>query len=573
MKLSLGFSIGSLLAFSAALHAQTVPVGASGSASGQVEQSLRRVPSEPPVEAAAPRIELPSRKGAKAAEDSRRIKVSRVVITGNEALSYDEIRPALPEGAGELTLGELRETADRVTALYRSKGFALAFAYLPAQDVKEGVVEIAVVEGKIGRVLVEGNSHFTSNFILDHMGEIQEPAALKIQELERSLLLLNEYQALRVRAMLRPGDAPGSTDLYLSAEDQMPLTLAFDFDNFGSETVGENRAGATVGFHNLWEAGHSLNMRGVTALDTSEGELGFGRIEYMVPFRSGTRILAYGSIYDYEAKGDLTVLEPTGNGTVFGATMSHAFLRGAEFSLWGDLGIEFKNLEQQLIGIETAHDKLRILIVGGRMELTDGWAGRWVASLQLRQGLGEIAGGLGDDDPDASRLNADGSFSSLNLLLYRLQRVTNWIHLIGKFNGQWAKEPLVVSEQFALGGNDSVRGYPPFEFMGDRGYTATFEARFKMPFLEGSGDPFEGNVSAFDIFQLAAFIDTGEMIREEALIGERHAQVLSGGGVGVRVDYPGTFSLRFDVAWPLTDIEPSTDEDPTFYVSIILNIR
>lgn len=572
MKLSLGLSIGTLLAFSAALHAQTVPVGASGAASGQVEQSLRRV-SEPPLEPAAPRIELPSRKGAKTAEDARKIKVARIFVSGNQALSFDEIRPALPAIDGELSLTELREVADRVTALYRSKGFALAFAYLPAQDVKEGVVEIAVVEGKVGRVLVEGNSHFSSNFILDHMGEIQEPAAMRIQELERSLLLLNEYSSLRVRAMLRPGDAPGSTDLYLSAEDQMPLTLAFDFDNFGSETVGENRAGATVGFHNLWESGHSLSLRGVTALDTAEGELGFGRIEYMIPFRTGTRLQFYGSIYDYEAKGDLTVLEPTGNGTVFGTTISHAFVRGAEFSIWGDLGLEFKNLEQELIGIETAHDKLRILILGTRMELTDGWAGRWVASLQLRQGLGEVAGGLEDDDPDASRLDADGSFTSINLLVYRLQRVVNWIHLIGKVNGQWAKEPLVVSEQFALGGNDSVRGYPPFEFMGDRGYTATLEARFKLPFLEGSGDPFEGNVSAFDIFQIAAFIDTGEMKRETALISERHAQVLTGGGFGVRVDYPGTFSLRFDVAWPLTEIDPSTDDEPTFYVSVILNIR
>ncbi|HEX7899996.1 MAG TPA: ShlB/FhaC/HecB family hemolysin secretion/activation protein [Planctomycetota bacterium] len=571
MKLSLGVCIGALVHFSAALSAQTVPAGASGAATGQVEQSLRRV-NPPPLEPAAPRIELPSRAPGKAAEDARKIKVARFFFSGIQALSADELRPALPAG-GDLSLSEIREAADRVTAVYRQKGYALAFAYLPAQDVKEGVVEIAVVEGRIGRVLVQGNEHFTSNFILDHMGEVQAPEAMRIQELERSLLLLNEYQSLRVQAMLRPGDVPGSTDLYLSAEDQMPLTLAFDFDNFGSETVGENRAGATVGFHNLWESGHSLNLRGVTALDTAEGELGFGRIEYMVPFRSGTRLLLHGSVYDYTAKGDLTVLEPTGNGTVVGGTVSHSFLRGAELSLWGDIGIEFKNLEQELIGIETAHDKLRILILGVRTEVTDGFSGRWVASLQYRQGLGEIAGGLEDDDPDASRLGADGDFSSFNLLVYRLQRVVNWIHIIGKLNGQYAREPLVVSEQFALGGNDSVRGYPPFEFMGDRGYTATLEARFKLPFLEGTGDPFDGNTSAFDIFQIAAFIDTGETWREEALIGERHQQVLTGGGVGLRVDYPGTFSLRFDVAWPLTEIDPSTDDEPTFYVSILLNIR
>lgn len=573
MKLSLGFSIGILAAFSSmpAARAQQVPVGATGARVGEVEQSLRRV-VEPPLEAATPRIELPKRAGASGPEMAKTLKVERIALTGNRSLSIDELKPALPE-PGLLTLGELHATADRVTQIYRKNGYALAFAYVPAQDVKAGLVEIAVVEGRIGRVLVEGNTHYSSDFILNHMGEISEAAAMRTDELERSLLLLNEYQSLRVQAMLRPGDAPGSTDLYLKAEDQLPLTLALDFDNYGSETVGENRAGATIGFHNLWEAGHSLSLRGVTALDTSEGELGFGRVEYMMPFRTGTRFSVYASIYDYQAKGDLTVLEPTGDGTVYGALISHAFVRSGEFSLWADLGLEFKDLEQQLIGIETAHDQLTIGILSLRMELTDDWSGRWVASISYRQGLGEVAGGLGENDPDASRLNADGDFSSIGILIYRLQRITNWIHLIGKIHGQYAREPLVVSEQFALGGNDSVRGYPPFEFMGDRGYTGTLEARFKMPFLEGTGDPFEGNTSAFDIFQLALFIDSGEMYREEAQFGERHAQVLTGGGVGIRVEYPGSFSLRLDVAWPLTEIDPSTDDEPTIYLSAILNIR
>ena len=563
--MSLFLGVAAFLAFS-----QTVPAGPQGAATGQVERSLRRV-EEPAFDPPAPRIYLPGPRTSKP-PPAKRVKVTRIFVTGNQALTLGEIRPALPE-PGELALADLYRAADEVTALYRARGFPLAYAYLPEGEAAAGEVEIAVVEGRIGRVWVEGNAHFSSDFILDHLGDLRGPSEARLEDLERSLLLLNEIPSLRVEAWLRPGETPGTTDLRLMARDQMPLTLDLDVDNFGSELVGETRAGLTFGFHDLWGAGHGLSLRGRTALDAEEGELESGGIEYMVPFRTGTRLTLRGMVYDYEGRSGLTVLDPAGDGAVFGGTLSHAFVRGTDFSLWGDAGLEVKNLRQELIGIDTVKDELRILILGARADLADGWAGRWVASLRYLQGLGGVAGGLDEDDPNASRPGADGEFSAFTLRLHRLQRVAPWMRLIGRFDAQYAREPLVVSEQFVLGGHDSIRGYPPFEFMGDRGYTATVEARFKAPFLDGAADPFEGEVSAFDIFQVAAFVDTGEMIRERPLAGERRKQVLTGGGVGFLIDYPGAIHLRFDVAWPLTEVDPSDDDDVTFYLSILFTLR
>jgi hemolysin activation/secretion protein len=568
VKLSLGVA---LLVYPAALSAQTVPTGPQGAASGQVERSLRRV-EEPPLERPLPRIELPGRASRAAADDAREVTVARVVVTGAHALSLEEIRPALP-GEGERTRGELRDAAERVTALYRSKGYPLAFATVPELEPKDGVVEIRVVEKGLDRVVVAGNEHFTTAFILDYVREAREPASPRIQDLERGLLLLNENPSLRVRAEIRKGETPGSTELLLTAEDAMPLTLSFDADNFGSETVGETRAGATVGFHDLWDQGHELSLRGRTSMDSEDGEVEYGRVEYAAPFPSGTRLTLHGAFYEYEARNSRTVLDPTGDGTVFGGALSHAFLRGFDLSLWGDVGLELKDLRQELVGFEVAHDELRILILGLRAELADGGDGRWVASLQYRQGLGDVAGGLGDDDPEASRPGADGAFSMFTLRLHHLRRVLRWFHLVGKVDAQYSSETLVISEQFVLGGHDSVRGYPPFEFMGDRGYTASLEARFKLPFLEGAGGLIEGEASAFDIFQVAAFVDTGEMIRERPFADERRKQVLTGGGVGFLVDYPGALRLRLDVAWPLTDLEPSDGDDVKIYFSVVLNLR
>ena len=137
-------------------------------------------------------------------------------------------------------------------------------------------------------------------------------------------------------------------------------------------------------------------------------------------------------------------------------------------------------------------------------------------------------GGLEADDPEASRLGAGGDFTKVNFTLYRLQRVATWVHLIGKFSYQYCEDPLVVSEQMSLGGPDSVRGYPSFEVMGDRGYNASIEARIKLPFLDEIWDPFNDQRTLFDMVQLAVFADVGEAELELPGVGEEDSIRLSG---------------------------------------------
>lgn len=545
-----------------------------------MDQSLKREQDPEKLTPPAPKIDVQDRRPEMTSPDDTqvRIQVKRIVITGHRPSDEAALYAVLPGSEGyagwEMTLAELKACAAAITSYYRKGGFALTFAYVPAQDIKEGIVELQVVAGRIDKVLLEGNGYYTSDFILNHVGRLQRGHAMRLDDLERSLYTLNDYPGLSVRATLRQGDTPGATDLYLTAEDRFPVMFMVDYDNYGSENVGRHRVGMEAGAHNLWEEGHSLSIRGVSSLDSSDGELLFGRATYVLPLNStGGQIVAYGSMYDYEAKGPLTSLQPTGSGEVYGWLMSQPFQRGHEFSLTTEIGMEVKNLEQQLLGFTTGEDHLRILVAAVRLEWTDPWWGRWVANGTLRQGLGEFMNGMGDDDPDASRLNADGDFTKLSLTVYRLQKIWEHLHLVGKIHTQWAQEPLVVSEQIAIGGHDSVRGYPSFEFMGDRGYAATAEARFTVPWMEGVADPFNPKRTLKDVLQVAAFMDIGEGMREEPAFGERERRVLSGAGVGFRLNYLEKASVRFDMAWPMTDHDPSDDKERVAYVSVIVNLN
>ncbi len=77
----------------------------------------------------------------------------------------------------------------------------------------------------------------------------------------------------------------------------------------------------------------------------------------------------------------------------------------------------------------------------------------------------------------AGSRQAGGNFSTVNLSLSREQRLPHDWSLLLRANGQWASEPLISQEQFALGGSASVRGYQEGEEYGDSGWRTSAELR------------------------------------------------------------------------------------------------
>lgn len=570
--LSLTLSIAALLS-STALAQQQPPQ------SGQVEQSLekKRDPKEE-QQKPKPKIDLAPRAEMTSEDDAKvRIKVERLTTTGNKSIPEADLLDVARAPGGvvgrEMTLAELKQAANRITQHYRTEGYGLAWAYIPVQDIKNGVVEIAVVEGRVDKILVSGNSYYSAEFIIDHVDRLQKQSTLSLDSLERGLMTLNSYPGLAIRSTLRQGDSPGTTDLYLTAEDKFPISFSMDYDNYGPRSTGENRVGATLTAFNLFDEGHWVSLRGVTSINHARGETTNGRLDYVIPFKDGTKINAYASLYDYKAKGPIKIIEPAGSGQVFGVNLSHPIILNHEMSLTTQLAFEYKTLTQELLGQKNAKDQIRLIDLGLTWEYTDELDGRWVISGDYRQGLGSFLGGLKENDIDASRLGADNSFTKFNLSLFRLQRIASWFSIIGKGQFQYSFTELLVSEQFALGGQDSVRGYAPFEFMGDRGYTGTLEARLGIPWFQDVKDPFVEGRSIFEMFQIVGFIDSGHASRIDTLPGERDNRTLTGGGAGVRIFYPDWLSIRFDVAKPISKFESASGRDTWYYVSVIVNLH
>lgn len=94
------------------------------------------------------------------------ILVHGFAVTGNSVIGTEELLALVAPVVGTwLRLTELQQAADVLTQEYRSRGYTLAKAYLPEQDIQGGIVEIAVLEGVLGEIRVVGNAHYSSEFI------------------------------------------------------------------------------------------------------------------------------------------------------------------------------------------------------------------------------------------------------------------------------------------------------------------------------------------------------------------------------------------------------------------------
>ncbi len=483
--------------------------------------------------------------------------VSKINITGNTVISSKDLYPIVKNYEGKLlTLSELQKLAVLVTEEYKKQGYLLAKAYIPEQKVINCEVEIAVLEGKVGDIIVQGDhKYYSTNFIRKHFAPLIKEQALNQDTLERAILVLNEYPRLSVKTMLQAGKEPGTTDIIVKAENSLPIYFTLDYNNFGTRYTGMSRYGATLDVGNLIREGSLLSLRGVTGDDPDD--ILYGRISYAVPINViGTKVGVYYAKGDFDVGREFAILEMTGRTESYGIYVTHPFIKKRNMSLTGELDFDVKNTKQFMLGTMSSDDKIRSIRGGVSFECTD-ITGRTATSLFITQGLGDILGAMENDYEYSSRYGADNRFTKINLDIVRLQKVLPYMFFILKGSGQWASDSLVATEQFYIGGADSVRGYPEGEYLGDHGYSATAEMRIS---------PISAQK---DLVQLAFFIDTGGIIVKNPVVGQDSHHALTGGGAGIRLNLPYDIDIRADVGFPLSPDESSEGNDAMLYLQAV----
>ncbi len=486
------------------------------------------------------------------------------VFSGNTVIGNEQLQTVTQPFVGEvLDLPVLEKAAQSVTDYYRKQGYTLALAYVPQQQIELGVVTLALLEGRIGDVTVNGNRHYSTAFIKRHFAQAEAEPVARNESLERGLLLLNEYPSLKASATLEAGKSVGATDVHVNVEDKRPLHFMLDVNNYGFNTISRYRFGAGVEVGNVLMDGGTLTLNAIWG--NHPDQLLFGMGNYSLPIGGqGTKLVLGGSHGKFDVGGQLSSLQISGLTTIGDLAVTHPFIKSRFQNLLGEFGFSAKNNTLSLLDTTFADDAIRLLKLGVNWDRLD-LSGRWYVSFYGFQGLGEFLGGMDNSSPQASRQGADNRFTKATMAAGRIQSLGHDVLLVLKGTGQGTTAPLVVIEQMVLGGPDSVRGYPLGQRFVDQGFTLSAETR--IPFFPSLMP------AALQQTQGTIFIDYGYGSLKNPTPGEQPSTSLTGTGVGLQTLLPRyNTNVRLDLGFPLGP-NPiggtlSGDRSPTFYFSI-----
>lgn len=481
-----------------------------------------------------------------------RVLVRAIRFSGGEGLAgADELQAQVADAIGrELGYAELQQLADRITQYLRNKGYMLARAYLPRQDVTEGTIEIAIVEGRIqgdaDGIVIRGDNLRIAEERLRAIAEgaVHPGEPANRERLERGVLLINDLPGMSARSTLEKGDEAGASKLVVQVDEGALLTGSAWLDNYGNRFTGSGRANAQLNLNDPLRIGDQFNFSLTHATD-----LDLARVGYSLPVGSGgLRVGGAFSYLDYEVGKELSSLDARGKARTATLNASYPFVRTRNFSLWGGLAYDHKALEDETLGVKVHDKRLNNVTASLNGNRWDRWGGGGISSfaVSLTRGELDLSGVAVDLAADRLTARTDGGFTKANYSLARLQKLTGRLALFGAVNGQFASDNLDSSEKFILGGPSGIRAYPVGEASADEGWVANLELRYDLPVLPALGN-----------LQLVSFVDTGRAkLHESRWTGSvtnaenDNSYSLSGAGFGLNLTRIASHAVR--VAWAHT---------------------
>lgn len=535
---------------------------------GAIEKSLEPVPFKEPAKIPDLFIQDEQDKKTEAGSDIE-FTLKDVSFRGNRAISGSELRSLIENYIGKtIKISTLQEITSIITNYYKKSGFILSRAYIPPQTIKDSVI-IAIREGSLGKIIVNGNKRYSEKLIQKTLDIIYERGAVNLEDVERALLLLMDVPGLGVKATFKPGSEPGTTDLVIDVTEERPIKFGLDYNNYGTEYISEHRFGATASVYNLTGIGDALSVRGVIGNEGSDALL-FGKVEFMTPIDyRGMRLGAYYQYLDYELQDIFEPLEYSGTSATAGIWLSYPVIRTRNLSWWLDTGIDIRDQKIEIVGEEIGKEKVRPFYFGTTLQKNDSYKGSNYLRVKVSRNQSGMFWGTKNSEADLIRLDSEFNFTKLSAEYFRYQRLPGHLGLMLTLGGQITGDRLPSSEQISMGGFGTVRGYDQSEYAADSGGYANLELR--IPLYGTQNVRLGSGKSLFDCFQFAAFIDAGTFAINDTISeteDDWDGSTMIGAGVGIRFDYSPYIQLSAD--WAISiggedPIDPDVDDKGIWY--------
>ncbi|CAH0355600.1 ShlB/FhaC/HecB family hemolysin secretion/activation protein [Aquabacterium sp. CECT 9606] len=440
-------------------------------------------------------------------------------------------------------------TAAVTLYMQRELGYYVGFAYLPEQQAKDGIVHIAVLEGRLDQVQLnwpDTGVPVNREVLEGYLAALKPGEVIRVKDIERTVFLVNDLQGVRTRFEIGEGREPGTASLIVTPTAEARVSGRIELDSLGSRYTGMGRisGGLTVAS----PTGHG-DAVSVNALSSFSGGLAFAGVSYVSPVgASGLKLGAALSKVRYELDREYVSTDLTGTVVAASGFALYPLVRSRNLNVFSLLSYENKRFDDREPGtaIRKTSDDVQLGVVG---DFRDNWLNGGVNTYELSW----LQGRMKFDAADVTTTGLKRDFGKANLGYSRLQNlVAGRLQLYARYKGQIAGTTLDATERFAVGGPTGVRAYAPGEAAGDTAHVVTTELRFLPP---------EAWVGRFaQELAFSTFYDWGHAKTAPDSFSPSTSRSLSGYGVGMIWARPSDFALRLNLAWRATG-EPLADNN------------
>ena len=482
---------------------------------------------------------------ARPAEDKPLFDILEYRVLGNTTLADRDIERAVYAALGPgKTIDDVEQARQSLEEAYHAAGFGTVFVDIPEQRTDDGIVRLRVTEGRVARVNVSGARYYSNGEIRNEVPSLRTGEVPNLPAVQSQLAALNSRTPdRRVTPVLKAGTTPGTLDVDLKVEDKLPLHGSLELNNRYTEDTSSLRLTAAVSYDNLFQKQHSASLIYQTAPENTDELVAIvGSYSFRVPSwdDSMLTLYAFDSNTDVATLGTLSVL---GDGSLVGLRLARpAIERGGMFHSFA-FAVEYKDFLEN------------IRVSEGESLATPIDYVNWTATYSgLRRGEGTTTAfnvgpalgirGLSNESQEFAEKRYQGQANYLYLRggLQHWRRLPHDLQLFVRLAAQASAEPLPSSEQVAIGGADSVRGYLEAAQLGDSGLSGGIELRSFWPATQLKLAP----ESAY----VFAFFDAGVVSVVDPLPDQDRAVSLASFGLGVTAAWKG-FDLGVDWAHAL----------------------
>lgn len=511
----------------------------------EIEKKLRKAPEEP-TEA----------KPAEAPPEGKEQKffIKKINLQGCQAVPLEKFSALIKKYENkEISFNDLNKLAKEIEREYLKQG-VIAAVFAPSQEVKNQALILQVIEAKMGELEIQKNKYF-NNKRLNYYWKIPPGEILRYDEMSKDIQIMNKNPDREVKANLRAGKEPGTTDVVLSTKENFPLHFTSSFDREGAVSTG--RGTQTYGLrHNNFLGLDDTLLTGYTFGRNFNGIYVYHNLP--VNFNGTSLLYGYSSSVSHPSKEfrPIALLSKTKNTSI----SLHQDIYKKDVYL-GEVALGFEANDKGVWDNTGVYNKDRLRIFNLETNLMQRGLGSTTSiSLALSQGVHAFGAGPNVKDNALASRYAKSVFTKINPGIQHKRILPLSLQTNLNVKGQFATTKLTPQEEFGLGGINSVRGYPSGDYLADSGVSTNLELlipaflipqSWRLPYAQ---KPLKENITTL------AFLDYGWGERRGALSSEKKRVNLLGAGVGVRINLFDQALVRVEWGVPLAANRPISEK-------------